>query len=72
MKLGKRMPIRWWKDEELHMDEIVNHFQAVRAVWPKIAPYVLIELALPGGTLLAVLLFFYRRLRTGNRVITGD
>ena len=54
------------------MDAIVNHLQAVRAVWPKIAPYVLIELALPGGTLIAVLLFFYRRLRTGNRVIAGD
>ena len=44
---------------------IVEYLQAVRSVFGKTAPYILIELLLPGGTLIALLLFLYRRKRGG-------
>jgi hypothetical protein len=38
----------------------------VRRHWQRVGPYVLVELLLPGGSLLALLLFLYR-----NRGLTG-
>jgi hypothetical protein len=35
--------------------------KALRRLLPRIGPYVLVELVLPGGTLLALLLYLYRR-----------
>ena len=43
------------------MEFLSNSLQLLRSLWPKIGPYVLIEIALPGGTLLALLLYLYRR-----------
>ena len=36
---------------------------ALRSILAKMGPYVLIELVLPGGTLIALLVFLYRRKR---------
>jgi hypothetical protein len=36
-------------------------FGWVRHIGRKLGPYVMLELFLPGGTLLALLLFLYRR-----------
>lgn len=33
----------------------------LQALWQSAGPYVLVELLLPGGSLLAILLFLYRR-----------
>jgi hypothetical protein len=33
----------------------------LRIVIPKLGPYVMLEILLPGGTLFALLLFLYRR-----------
>lgn len=41
----------------------MEYLQAVRSVFGKTAPYILIELLLPGGTLIALLLYLYRRKR---------
>ena len=44
---------------------ILDYMQSLRSAVGKTAPYLLIELLLPGGTILALLLFLYRRKR-GN------
>jgi hypothetical protein len=36
-----------------------------RKVWASVGPYVLIEALMPGGTLLALGLYFYRRRKAG-------
>ena len=36
-------------------------FGVLRRIARKLGPYVMLELFLPGGTLLALLLFLYRR-----------
>lgn len=43
------------------MEMLSNSLQVLRGLLPKIGPYVLVEIALPGGTLLALLLYLYRR-----------
>ena len=40
-----------------------EYFAALRSILAKMGPYVLIELVLPGGTLIALLVFLYRRRR---------
>jgi len=37
--------------------------EILRRVWQRIGPYLVVEILLPGGTLLALLLFLYRRQR---------
>jgi hypothetical protein len=44
------------------MELLANAFQVLRGLLPKLGPYVLVEIALPGGTLLALLLYVYRRM----------
>lgn len=38
-----------------------HNLQTLHRLLPKIGPYLLLEIALPGGTLLALLLYLYRR-----------
>lgn len=40
---------------------VVRSFKVVGNILQKAGPYLLLELLLPGGTLFALLLFFYRR-----------
>jgi hypothetical protein len=35
--------------------------EVLRRLLPRIGPYLLVEIVLPGGTLLALLLYLYRR-----------
>lgn len=42
-----------------------HNLQTLRRLLPKIGPYLLVEIALPGGTLLALLLYLYRRAGAG-------
>lgn len=48
------------------MELLANAFQLLRGLLPKLGPYVLVEIALPGGTLLALLLYVYRRIADGR------
>jgi hypothetical protein len=43
------------------METIANVLEVLRTWARKLGPYVLLELLMPGGTLLALLLFLYRR-----------
>jgi hypothetical protein len=43
------------------MDALVIGLDVLRRWVPRMGPYVLVELLLPGGTLLALLLYLYRR-----------
>lgn len=43
------------------MEIVVLILGALRRAVQRIGPYLLVELVLPGGTLLALLLFLYRR-----------
>lgn len=38
-----------------------NRLETLRAIGKKLGPYLLLEILLPGGTMLALLLFLYRR-----------
>jgi hypothetical protein len=44
---------------------LVTTLGILRPVAQKLGPYLLLELLLPGGTLLALSLFLYRRWREG-------
>ncbi len=43
------------------MDVFILGLTLLRRWLPRLGPYVLVEIALPGGTLLALLLYLYRR-----------
>lgn len=42
------------------MSAVVNALEILRRLAQKLGPYVLLELLLPGGTLVALVLFLYR------------
>ena len=44
---------------------IVVAVELLRRAWQRIGPYVLIELLLPGGTLIALAVFVWRRGKIG-------
>ena len=48
------------------MELLANALPVWRSLLPKLGPYVLVEIALPGGTLLALLLYVYRRIADGR------
>jgi hypothetical protein len=52
---------------------VVEYANALRSAVGKTAPYLLVELLLPGGTLIALLLFLHQRRRKGaaNAAHTG-
>ena len=43
------------------MENVKSGFKWLRGIGRKIGPYLMLELLMPGGTLLALLLFLYRR-----------
>jgi hypothetical protein len=51
------------------MQMVTIALETLRRVCEKAGPYLLLEIFLPGGTLLALLLFLYRRRKLGR---TGD
>jgi hypothetical protein len=51
------------------MESLVVGLEMLRRLLPRVGPYVLVEIVLPGGTLLALLLYLYRR---GNASIGRD
>ena len=48
------------------MQTLIAWIDLLRRASRQFAPYLLVELLLPGGTLLAVLLFLYRQRRSGT------
>jgi hypothetical protein len=45
------------------MEMVTTALEILRRVLEKAGPYLLLEILLPGGTVLALLLFLYRRRR---------
>lgn len=43
------------------MDILTNNLEILRRSLSRIGPYLLVEIVLPGGTLLALLFYLYRR-----------
>jgi len=43
------------------MEVVMIGVEMLRRAWCKLGPYVLVEIVMPGGTLLALLLYLYRR-----------
>jgi hypothetical protein len=43
------------------MQIVLNGLEILRRAGRKLGPYLLLEILMPGGTLLALLLFLYRR-----------
>jgi len=43
------------------MQTVANWLDLLRRLGQKAGPYLMVEMLLPGGTLLALLLFLYRR-----------
>jgi hypothetical protein len=43
------------------METLIIGLEMLRRLLPRIGPYLLVEIVLPGGTLLALLLFLYQR-----------
>lgn len=52
------------------METVMLGLEIGRRLASKMGPYVAVELLLPGGTLLALLLYWYRR-RPGTKNIFG-
>jgi hypothetical protein len=50
------------------METVISGLEMLRRVGQKFGPYLLLEILLPGGSLMALLLFLYRRrkLQGGN------
>ena len=46
------------------MQMVISGLEMLRRWGQKLGPYLLLEILLPGGTLLALLLFLYRRRST--------
>ncbi len=45
------------------MEIVVSNWEVLRRLAQRLGPYLLIEAAMPGGTLLALLLYLYRARR---------
>ncbi len=45
------------------MDRVMENLGYLRRLFQGFGPYLMLELVMPGGTLLALLLFLYRRRR---------
>lgn len=48
------------------MEIVLIGLETLRRLLPRIGPYVVVEILLPGGTLLALLLYLVRRRRLAN------
>jgi hypothetical protein len=51
------------------MEIFIIGVELLRRWLPRLGPYVLMEIALPGGTLLALLLYLYRRRNSSIREV---
>ena len=51
------------------MEIFIIGVELLRRWLPRFGPYVLVEIALPGGTLLALLLYLYRRKNSSIREV---
>jgi hypothetical protein len=49
------------------MEVLIVILEMLRRLLPRIGPYLLVELVLPGGSLLALLLYLYRRRNSSSR-----
>ena len=49
---GKREP---------QMKMVLGILEMLRRIGPRLGPYLVLEIVMPGGTLMALLLFLYRR-----------
>jgi hypothetical protein len=46
---------------------VTNSLEILRRLLSRIGPYLIVEIVLPGGTLLALLLYLYRRRKVSIR-----
>ena len=53
------------------MEALISVLQSVRRWGQRIGPYVIIEIVMPGGTLVALMLFLYRRRALGRPVLVA-
>ena len=49
------------------MEMLIVGLEMLRRLLPRIGPYVLVEIVLPGGTLFALLLYLYQRSNSSIR-----
>jgi hypothetical protein len=47
-------------DKEPQMEIVASSWEVLRRVGQRFGPYLLVEAVMPGGTLLALLLYLYR------------
>lgn len=52
------------------MEALLIVLEFVRRALQRLGPYLLIEMVLPGGTLIALLLYLYQRRRIGTEAST--
>jgi len=57
--ISREAAARSWTDSRLRT--LIGQFEPLRRSGARLGPYVLLELLLPGGTLLALLFFLYQR-----------
>jgi hypothetical protein len=48
------------------MDAIISGLGLLRRFGQRVGPYLMLEILMPGGTLLALLLFLYQRRQLGT------
>jgi hypothetical protein len=51
------------------MKTLTRHFEAIARCTRALGPYLLIEVLLPGGSMIALLLFLYRRRKLASVVL---
>ena len=56
-------------NHEPQLEILIAGLEMLRRLLPRMGPYVLVEIVLPGGTLVALLLYRYRR---GNSSVRPD
>lgn len=54
---------RSWVNREVQMENVVSSWESLCRQTKKFGPYLLVEAVMPGGTLLAFLLYLYRARR---------
>ena len=52
-----------WVNKEPQMEIVVSSWEVLRGLAQRVGPYLLVEAVMPGGTLLALLLYLYRARR---------
>ena len=52
-----------WVNKEPQMEIVISSWEALRRLAQRFGPYLLVEAVMPGGTVLALLLYLYRARR---------